>query len=197
MLQWLVGPFRHRRTTAFWLVTVLALGGTSAWLSVRDAQKIAAADEDALMTPPGFAPSCDVISVHDGDTMKLDCGWDEAKPQIINVRLQCIDAPELNQEPWGKLARDHLRKIAGRAVAINPIEHDRRGRLVARVHSNGIDLGLQMVADGFAPVYPKYCKDQHYYHVQGRARPSGIGIWSMPGAHQTPWEWRHLQKIDR
>lgn len=189
--QWLVGPFRHRRTTAFWLVTLLAFGGTSAWLTIRDTQKVAAAEEDALLAPPGSAPSCDVISVHDGDTMKLDCGWDEAKPQIITVRLHCIDAPELSQEPWGKLARDHLRSLAAKAVAIKPVERDRYGRLVAVVHSMNGELGLQMVADGYAPVYPKYCRDQRYYDAEGGVRISGVGIWSAPGAHQTPWEWRH------
>jgi endonuclease YncB( thermonuclease family) len=189
--HWLVGPFRHRRMTAFWLVTVLALGGTSAWLSIRDAQKVAAADDDALSTPPGIAPSCDVINVHDGDTMKLDCGWDEAKPQIINVRLHCIDAPELSQEPWGKLAREHLQKITGRAVAVKPVERDRYGRLVAVVHSMNGELGLRMVSDGFAPVYPKYCKDRRYYDAEATVRTSGTGIWSVAGAHQTPWAWRH------
>lgn len=191
MWYWLIGPFRHRRTTAFWLVTVLALGGTSAWLSIRDAQTVAAMEEDTLSTPPGIAPSCDVISIHDGDTMKLDCGWDGAKPQIINVRLHCIDAPELGQEPWGKLARDHLRTIAAKAVAIKPVERDRYGCLVAVVHSMNGDLGLRMVADGFAPVYPKYCRDQRYYDAENGVRSRAVGIWSTPGVHQTPWEWRH------
>ena len=175
----------------FWLVAALALGGTSAWFSIRDTEKAVAAEADALMTPPGIAPSCDVISIHDGDTLKLDCAWDEAKPQVITVRLHCIDAPELKQEPWGKLARDHLRSITGQAVAIVPVEKDRHGRLVAQLHSNGRDLALQMVADGFAPVYPKYCRVQRYYDAEGETRSRGIGIWSMPGVHQTPWEWRH------
>lgn len=141
--------------------------------------------------PFGPAPSCDVVDVHDGDTLKLDCAWDEATPQIINVRIHCIDAPELKQEPWGKLARDHLQLIAARAVAIMPVEWDRHGRLVAVVHSKNGELGLHMVADGFAPVYTKYCRDQRYYDAERSVRTRGGGIWSAPGAQQTPWDWRH------
>lgn len=191
MWLWIVGPFQNRRIVAFWLVSSLSLGCTSAWLTIRDAQKVAAAEEDALLTPPVIAPSCDVISIHDGDTMKLDCGWDETKPQIITVRLYCIDAPELDQEPWGKLARDHLRSISGQAVAIEQKDRDKYGRLVALVHSDGRDLGLQMVADGFAPLYPKYCRDQRYLDAESKARSFGISIWSKPGVQQRPWEWRH------
>lgn len=189
VLQWLVGPFRHRRTTAFWLVTVLALGGTSAWFSLRDAEKVAAAEGPGAL-PFGPAPSCDVVDVHDGDTLKLDCAWDEETPQILTVRLYCIDAPELNQEPWGNRARDHLRSLAAKAVAIKPVEWDRYGRLVAVVHSMNGELGLLMVADGFAPVYPKYCKDDRYYDAESKVRARGLGIWEASGTHQTPWELR-------
>jgi len=192
--NWLVGPFKNRRTVAFWLVASLALGSTSAWFSIREVEKVAAV-EGTLALPPGPAPSCDVVDVHDGDTLKLDCAWDESIPQIISVRLHCIDAPELNQEPWGKLARDHLRQIVAKAVAIKPVEWDRHGRLVAIVHSMHGELGLRMVADGFAPVYPKYCRDQRYYDAERDIRSRSAGIWSTPGAHQTPWEWRHRASI--
>jgi endonuclease YncB( thermonuclease family) len=190
MRLWLVGPFQNRRLLAFWLVSSLSLGCTSAWFTYQEAEKVADAEGPSAL-PPGPAPSCDVLDIHDGDTMKLDCGWDEAKPQIVIVRLYCIDAPELGQEPWGKLARDHLRNIAGKVVAIEPVEYDKYRRLVVRVHSSGLYLNLQMVADGFAPVYPKYCKDKRYFEIESGARSSGIGIWSMVGAHQEPWLWRH------
>lgn len=189
MWRWFVGPFQNRRMAAFWLVSALSLGCTSAWLSYLEAEKVAEA-EGPLALPPGPAPSCDVLDIHDGDTMKLDCGWDEAKPLIITVRLYCIDAPELAQEPWGRLARDHLRSITGRAVAITPVEWDRHRRLVAIVHSEGGELNLRMVADGFAPVYPKYCRDQRYYHAEGEAQARGSGIWASGGLHQRPWQAR-------
>lgn len=189
LARWFIGPFQNRRMAVFWLVSALALGGVPAWLTYRSAEK--AAEEDAGFPLLGPAPSCDVLEILDGDTMKLDCGWQEDKPQIVTVRLYCIDAPEIEQEPWGRMARDRLRSITGTAVAIKPIEWDRHRRLVAIVHSNGRELNLQMVADGFAPVYPKYCRERRYYNAENDVRSRRLGIWSTLGQQQKPWEWRH------
>jgi endonuclease YncB( thermonuclease family) len=190
--RWFVGPFRNRRLLAFWLVTVIALGAIQGWLTYLSHQQVSA-EEDSPYPLFGLAPSCDVLDIDDGDTMRLDCGWNEAKPQIITVRLYCIDAPELGQEPWGKLAHDYLRSITGPAVAIKPVEWDRNRRLVAIVHSKGGELNLRMVADGFAPVYPNYCRDQRYYDAESNTHARGTGIWSTPGVQQRPWEWRRTQ----
>ncbi len=186
--RWFIGPFQNRRMAMFWLVSALSLGGTSAWFEFRAAER--AAEEDNPFALLGPAPACEVVSVHDGDTMKLDCGWSEDKPMIVDVRLHCIDAPELDQEPWGKLARDHLRKLAGNAVAIEVVERDRYHRLVARVIANGEQLNLKMVADGFAAMYPQYCRDRSYYETESSVRTRRVGIWSTPGVQQKPWEWR-------
>lgn len=189
LARWFIGPFYNRRLTVFWLVSAFALGGVPAWLTYRSAEK--AAEEDSAFPLLGPAPSCDVLEIHDGDTMKLDCGWQEDKPQIVTVRLYCIDAPEIEQEPWGRMARDHLRKITATAVAIKPVEWDRHRRLVAIVYSKGSELNLRMVSDGSAAVYTKYCPVRTYYDAQSGAQTRAIGIWSRPGAQQKPWEWRH------
>ena len=188
LIDWFIGPFRNRRLATFWLVSLIALGGPSAWLAYRSASS--AAEEDSAFPLLGPAPSCDVLDIHDGDTMKLDCGWQEDKPHIVTVRLYCIDAPELTQEPWGKMARDHLRSITVGAVAIKSVEWDRHRRLVATVFSKGVELNLRMVADGFAPVYPKYCKEQRYYDAERNGRTRAVGVWAVSGAQQRPWEWR-------
>jgi endonuclease YncB( thermonuclease family) len=173
-------------------VAALSLGGTSAWLAIQNEPGVSDADELIMTAPQGIAPTCELINIHDGDTMKLDCGWVENKSSIVTVRLYCIDARELDQEPWGKLARDHLHSITGQVVAIDQVEWDRHGRLVARVYSKGQDLGLRMVADGFAPVYPKYCKDQRYYDAQAVVKPKGLGVWASSGDQQQPWEHRRM-----
>lgn len=186
--RWFLGPFRNRRMAVFWLISGLAIGSTSAWLLYLSSEK--AAEEDGAFPLYGPAPACDVLDVHDGDTLKLDCGWQEDKPRILSVRLYCIDAPELDQEPWGKLARDHLRELAGKVVAIEGLEKDRHHRLVARVAANGEELNLKMVSGGFAAVYPSYCRDQRYYDAQKNTRNRRAGIWSVLGQQQRPWEWR-------
>jgi endonuclease YncB( thermonuclease family) len=62
---------------------------------------------------------------------------------------------------------------------------------VADVIADGESLNLAMVRNGYAAVYPKYCKDSAYYRAQDSARGAGLGIWSKPGLQQTPWEYRH------
>lgn len=180
---WLVGPFRHRRTAAFWFLTAFALGGASSWLSNVETEKIAAVEGTGAL-PLGPAPSCDVIDVHDGETLKLDCAWDEAKPQIITVRLHCIHSPQLGQEPWGKLSRDHLRSIAALVVAMKPVGWDRHGQLVAILQSQHGELGLRMVADGFARVDPGHCRDERLLEAEADARTAKVGIWASAGSRQ-------------
>jgi len=68
-------------------------------------------------------------------------------------------------------------------------------RLVSVVHSMHGELRLRMVADGFAPVYPKYCREPRFYDAQANVKARVAGIWSVQGVHQTPWVWRHKQPL--
>ena len=139
-------------------------------------------------TPP---PSriCTLDQVLDGDSMRLTC-----KGQSVEVRLHCIDAPEYEQIPWGKASRRHLREITPRRVELKTLEIDQFGRTVGEVYTTGANprfLNLEQVADGHAAVYEHYCSDPAFTRAQRRARKAGLGIWSKPGAQQTPWVFRH------
>ena len=46
----------------------------------------------------GPAEVCALNRVVDGDGVRLHCGRDR---ENLNIRLQCIDAPEPDQPPWG------------------------------------------------------------------------------------------------
>ncbi len=133
--------------------------------------------------------ACSVNSIYDGDTMRLTCNGERVK-----VRLYCIDAPEMRQRPWGKESRDYLRSITPEQVKIVAKTKDRYGRIVGELfaadeqHEN---LNLAMVRSGQAVVYPKYCKDQRYYEVEGDAKRIKSGVWEKQGLQQTPWRWRH------
>lgn len=45
-----------------------------------------------------------LVGVTDGDTIKV---WRDR--QVETIRLACIDAPEIRQQPWGMAARDRAR----------------------------------------------------------------------------------------
>ena len=137
---------------------------------------------------------CTVESCHDGDTCRLICSG-----QRVNVRLYCIDAPEIGQSPWGKLSRDYLRARAPAGTAIElvrvPGQRDRRKRTVGvLLQLDGVNLNLDQVQSGWAAVYPQYCADPVYDLAQEDASEQRRGIWRTAGAQQRPWEWRAAKR---
>ena len=130
--------------------------------------------------------TCQVLSIYDGDTMTVRCAG-----RNVKVRLHCIDAPEMMQEPWGRWSRDYLRQISGDSVRLRRIERDRYGRTVAEVYRyDDQSLNLKMVLDGWGTVYPKYCDEPRFFEARDTSQKRGMGIWRWHGLHQSPWQWR-------
>lgn len=97
-----------------------------------------------------------VVSIGDGDSLRV---WHAG--QVVTVRLACIDAPELNQAPYGQQARDALRRRLRTSSSVNLSikATDRFGGMVAEVISNASDpvnIGLALVESGQAFVYLRY-----------------------------------------
>ena len=127
-----------------------------------------------------------IASCHDGDTCTVIEGAAELK-----VRLYCIDAPELDQYPWGDRARAALGLAPGEHVTVVRHGTDRYGRIIGEiVRDDGTNAGLELARAGYAAVYRRYCHDDAYYRAEDEARRVGDGIWIRPGEQQTPWEWR-------
>lgn len=147
----------------------------------------------ALTFGTASAEQCIVDHCHDGDTCTLRCGIGSDVVRRVKVRLHCIDAPEIGQEPWGRWSAQGLQHYApaGAKVELVPLRPDKYGRMVGVLRLNGASLNLEMVRQGFAAVYEKYCAEPAYYQAQDEARAAGRGIWSQPGVQQRPWEWRH------
>jgi endonuclease YncB( thermonuclease family) len=99
--------------------------------------------------------TCTVVrgSVHDGDTIRVDCDGKEQR-----IRFACVDAPEIKQEN-GIASRDHLRSLLNRAnnqVSINAVDTDPFGRTVAEVYADGQLVQLQQVKDGMVWAYDRF-----------------------------------------
>lgn len=137
---------------------------------------------------------CDVASVYDGDTIWVECEGKREK-----IRLWCIDAPEMQQKPWGKQSRDHLRGLLGSTVGIDRKDTDRYGRTVAKLWTGTEDTTARMVADGWAVAYPKYCpkSERAYYDAEPLAETQQKGVWSKRGLQSAPWEWRAAKRAAR
>ena len=166
----------HNRLLWFWLAAIAGI--VTPWLPLDDIMLARSAEE------------CTVSSVYDGDTLRARCGTER-----VNVRFYCIDAPEMKQRPWGPESRDVLRRMvrdAGGRVTLSIRNTDRYGRSVAEVIADGKNLNVEMVRQGRAAVYRRYCpiRERAYYRAQDEAKRARRGIWSKPGMHQRPWEYR-------
>jgi micrococcal nuclease len=73
----------------------------------------------AQMSLPVFANNltATVVSVNDGDTIRVRTG-----NKTVTVRLVCIDAPEMKQNPWGQQSSARLKQLlpVGQGITLRP-----------------------------------------------------------------------------
>ena len=126
------------------------------------------------------------VGVADGDTATVQVGENHQ----IKVRLECIDAPERNQD-FGKDAKQKLSDlILDKDVSLDISTTDKYGRSVAKVNVGGTDANLEMVRSGLAWHDVKYSPDAiDFSNAEKEAREQKIGLWSQP-TPTPPWDWR-------
>jgi endonuclease YncB( thermonuclease family) len=115
-----------------------------------------------------------VVGVHDGDTITVLT----SESVQIKIRLEGIDAPELEQ-PYGQKAKAALSKIAfGKKVAIIDHGKDRYKRTLGRIICGKTDVNLEMVHRGIAWRYEKYSQEPALIEAQSLAKTMGNGLWA-------------------
>ncbi len=110
-------------------------------------RSLAVAAALALLLRPAVAQP--VLTVTDGDTVRLG---DE------RIRLEAIDAPEIAQPEClaeallGALATTRLEQLLDQpgALVITRSGTDRFGRTLATITIGGVDVALQLIAEGLA-----------------------------------------------
>ncbi len=135
-----------------------------------------------------------VIRVIDGDTIIVDHNGTHE-----TIRIQGIDAPELDQG-FGKEATQFVRtEVLKWSVKVQGFERDQDGRLVADVYrSDGKSLGVLVVSAGFAWRYDEYAYDPLLLieHNEDIARCFRSGLWQDSDAI-APWEFRAGKRSGR
>lgn len=130
--------------------------------------------------------SCVVLSVHDGDTFRALVN-DTMK---INVRLQCIDAPELKQQ-FGLQSKKALSQYLQHGpikLVVDKKGLDKYGRVIAEVYGSDGPINILMVRSGMAFVYWEYCSSTKYYEPEQFATFSKLGVYSINMVR--PWDYR-------
>ena len=126
------------------------------------------------------------VGVTDGDTATVKVSEDLQ----IKVRLECIDAPERNQD-YGQVAKQKLSDlILDKDIDLDISTTDKYGRRIAKVYVEGTNANLEMVRSGLAWHYAKFSPDAiDFSRAEKEAREQKIGLWSQPNP-TPPWDWR-------
>ena len=138
--------------------------------------------------PPPAGWTARVAEVSDGDSFKARRG-----SRDVRVRLYGIDSPELAQE-YGRESRAAARRLlAGREVRVEPLYRDSYNRDVALVYAGDTLVNLELLRDGAAWVYTRYCKERdictRLKQAEAEARAARSGLWREQKP-EPPWQWR-------
>lgn len=132
-----------------------------------------------------------VIGIADGDTITIL----ENKTQY-KIRLYGIDCPESHQD-FGARAKQFLSgMVFDKTVRVTQEDIDRYGRIVGMVYLGETCINEEIIKNGFAWVYDRYCKKptcQTWTNLQAEAKSNGIGLWSHPDPIP-PWDFRRQKK---
>lgn len=152
---------------------------------------------------------CLVLTVQDGDSLKVRCEDTPPRSAPVTVRIHAIDAPEHGQA-HGRRARQALSQLVDRQpVQLHCVDTDPYGRRVCQVlkpaaagapaAAQDVDVGLAMVERGLAWWYRQYSAAQtpedraRYEAAETAARHQRIGLWRDGERAVPPWRWRHAQ----
>lgn len=131
--------------------------------------------------------SARVVGVHDGDTLTA---LTEEKEQV-KIRLACIDSPEDSQN-FGEKAKQALANLVfNQRVEIETTGQDRYSRKIGFVWLGDRLINLEMVQNGFAWDFTKYCTDKRFEKAEEEASAAGIGLWADSKEPIPPWDYRH------
>ena len=146
----------------------------------------------SVSMPPGL--QVNVVQVVSGQTLEVT-GAGETR-----VRLIGIEAPDLQQQPWGQAAKQRLQAMIGDQpilLEFDVQDKDSFGRRLAYVWQNGVLLNEKLVKEGYVLVLrsPNHKYDQQLERAQEWARLMGQGIWQPEQPMRlTPTEFRRQHR---
>ena len=177
-----------RRGWGRWLAAALLCLGLPSTSCARETDAGGDGARSPAQTPGPFRAV--VVHVDDGDTLDVRAG-----AQSFRLRLNGVDAPEIDQR-FGIESRNRLRAlIFDRTVDVRPVGVDRYGRLLACPTVDRQNVCETMVAEGWAWHYRQYSSDARLSALEKQAREARRGLWSEPDA-MPPWELRAQERAD-
>lgn len=138
-------------------------------------------------TPEPSPSSFRVVKVRDGDTIEVDISGKTEAVRLVGINTPESVDPRRPVECFGKEASNRLKSLLENQVVTletdpTQSDRDRYDRLLRFVFLDGKDVGLQMLAEGYAQE-ALYSDTPHRYHeeylvAQKYAQEQELGLWS-------------------
>jgi micrococcal nuclease len=139
-------------------------------------------------------PEARVLAVNDGDTVTIRMNGKKYRTRLVG-----LDAPELAQEPWGRLSQKHLRKLLKESswrvsVETDIVQFDKYDRLLVYLWTaSGQMVNERMLRDGYAVLFtiqPNSAYVERFRKAQQSAREEKRGIWGPDGLKERPLDYK-------
>lgn len=149
-----------------------------------------------FLCAPTFAQAwpSDVLTVHDGDTVRVQ----PAEGEAVSIRVYGVDCPELGQA-YGAEARDMTAQLLkGQRVEIIPSQKRKsyKREVAVVLLADGSTLEDALVSAGMAWVDGRYCKQRpdcdQWRQLQADAKAARRGLWA-DDSPIPPWTWRRMR----
>ena len=128
-----------------------------------------------------------IVSVADGDTITV---LENSKQ--YKIRLYGIDTPEKSQDFGQKAKQFTSDMVFKQHVKVVVYDIDRYGRTVGTVYIGQKCLNEELIRNGFAWVYRKYCSESFcndWLQLEQEAREKKLGLWIYDNPIP-PWNFR-------
>ncbi len=133
----------------------------------------------------------EAVEIIDGDSF-----WVIAAGRRIEIRLWGVDCPEWTQ-PYSREAQDLTSQLlSGKKIVVQAQDTDVYGRTVAQVFVGQLNVNEELVRQGAAWVFTRYCRQpicEQWLALQEEAQQQGTGLWSLPNP-EPPWVKRRGKK---
>jgi micrococcal nuclease len=151
-------------------------------------------NEAASPNPAKGADSARPKKIYDGDTVGA-----VVNGRLEKIRLLGIDAPEMEQSPWGSKARDcmeALLKASGPVLSLeyDLVRRDKFGRMLAYMWTHdGKMLNEEALRKGCAVLFtvpPNVKYAGRLSAAQKKAQQMKAGLWGVNGLRERPYDFR-------
>lgn len=149
-----------------------------------------------------------VVSVTDGDTVKIEHTPYIFGKQTIILRLAGVDCPELAhfgkpEQPLAKKAKHYVEELMHKTVMVTIYSRDRYNRFVGNLLHHSLfrtrNLSLDLLNEGLAVVYHGQGAEyggqkQQMLKLEAKAKQKKVGVWNLK-VFVTPKEHKATSSI--